>query len=452
MPIYKYRAATRTGDVVEYRTDAPNKFALLNKLKTNGLYPISITSVNVRTDKKAKKQKRNIETSNSILKQVRTEQIKKSMDNKESWFKRADNALQKNRAIKKRDIVVFTQNFYLLKKADFNNIHALSTVIETIENPTLKAIVEDILLGVEAGENMYTTMEYYGSVSPPIYINMIKVGEMSGSLTNALQQAVEYLESSEALNKKIREILIPNLVQFLLLIVLAVIGTVIAVPMIQNAFDAFGSSAQLPALTIAFSNFLDWISKIWYIPVGIIVAIVAIIMVYIRTPKGKYKFHYFKYKMPVFGKLIYAIDFSRLIQSILLNLKNGQRIQEALETSRNISNNLVMLSLIETAINNITVGQSWIEPFEQSGLSTPMITEMLKIGMQTDLVEMMEKLNDYMQIDIDNIMQKVIKVLPQIVQIFVGTVLIFVVVVVLVPMIQAYMGGWMLEDYTSDLL
>ena len=185
---------------------------------------------------------------------------------------------------------------------------------------------------------------------------------------------------------------------------------------------------------------------------GIIVAIVAIIMVYIRTPKGKYKFHYFKYKMPVFGKLIYAIDFSRLIQSILLNLKNGQRIQEALETSRNISNNLVMLSLIETAINNITVGQSWIEPFEQSGLSTPMITEMLKIGMQTDLVEMMEKLNDYMQIDIDNIMQKVIKVLPQIVQIFVGIVLIFVVGVVLVPMIQAYMGGWMLEDYTSDLL
>ena len=152
--------------------------------------------------------------------------------------------------------------------------------------------------------------------------------------------------------------------------------------------------------------------------------------------------------MPVFGRLIYAIDFSRLIKSLALNLKNGQRIQEALETSRNISNNLVMLSLIESAINNILIGQSWIEPFEQSGLSTPMITEMLQIGMQTDLTEMMEKLNDYMQIDIDNIMQRIIKVLPQIVQIFVGAVLIFVVVVVLVPLLQVYMGGWMLEGYT----
>ena len=106
-----------------------------------------------------------------------------------------------------------------------------------------------------------------------------------------------------------------------------------------------------------------------------------------------------------------------------------------------------MLSLIESAINNILIGQSWIEPFEKSGLSTPMITEMLKIGMQTDLAEMMEKLNDYMQIDIDNIIKKIIKVLPQIVTIFIGAVLIFVVLVVLVPLIQVYMGGFLLSSY-----
>ena len=447
MPLYKYRAATRTGDVVEYRTDAPNKYILLKKLKNNGLYPISVITMNVKVDKKGKKQRRNIETSNSVLKQVRAEQIERNMNKKDSWIRRTIDALKKNRAIKKRDILVFTQNFYLLKKANFNNIHALSTVIETIENPTLKVIVEDILLGVEAGENMYTTMEYYGAVFPPIYINMIKVGEISGSLTNALEQAVHYLEETQAMNKKLKEILVPNLVQFIGLMLLAIVGTIIAVPMLQKVFDAFGSTEQLPPLTIAFSNFLDKIVQIWYIPVGIIAIIVLAIVLYIRTPKGRYNYHYFKYKMPIFGKLIYAIDFSRLVQSIVLNLRNGQRIQEALETSRNITNNLVMLSLIESAINNILIGQSWIEPFEQSGLSTPMITEMLKIGMQTDLAEMMEKLNDYMQIDIDNIIKKIIKVLPQIVTIFIGAVLIFVVLVVLVPLIQVYMGGFLLSSY-----
>ncbi len=447
MPIYKYRAATRTGDIVEYRTDAPNKLSLLNKLKSNGLYPISVTSLNVKKDKKGNKQKRNIETSHSVLKQVRAEQIEKSMTKQDSWYTKVNAFLLKNQSIKKRDILVFTQNFYLLKKANFNNIHALSTVIETVDNPNLKAIIEDILLGVEAGENMYTTMEYYSSVFPPIYINMIKVGELSGSLTASLEHAVDYLEETEAMNKRLREILVPNLIQFIGLVILAVVGTVISVPMIQGVFDAFGSKDKLPPLTIAFSNFLDFVSSIWYIPVGIIVAAVVAILLYIRTPKGKYNFDLFKYRMPIFGKLIYAIDFSRLVQSILLNLRNGQRIQESLETSRNISNNLVMLSLVESSINNLLIGGSWIEPFEQSGLSTPMITEMLKIGMQTDLAEMMEKLYNYMQIDIDNIIQRIIKILPQIVALFVGVVLIFVVIVVLVPMIQVYMGGWMFSAF-----
>lgn len=448
MPVYKYRAATRQGDVVENRIEAANKFILLKKLKQSELLPISITSINVKSSKKINKQKRNLETSNSVLRQVRAEQIRKNMDGKEDTFwKKANEFLNKGKKITKKDIKVFTQNFYLLKKANFNNIHALSTVLETIENPTLKAIVEDILLGVEAGENIYTTMEYYSSVFPPIYINMIKVGEMSGALTNALEQSVHYLEDTEEMNRKLKSILVPNIIQFVGLFVLLVVGTIVAMPMLQGVLEQFGSKDKLPKMTIQFSNFLDFVISIWYVPVGIIVAVTAVIVWYVHTPKGKYKFHLFKYKMPVFGKLIYAIDFSRLCQSILLNLRNGMRIQEALETGKNVSNNLVMLSIIESAINNTVTGQSWIEPFEESGLSTPMITEMLKIGMQTDLTEMMEKLVAYMQIDIDEIMQRIIKILPQIVYLIVGVMLIFVVIVVLVPMINMYMGGWMFSAF-----
>lgn len=196
-----------------------------------------------------------------------------------------------------------------------------------------------------------------------------------------------------------------------------------------------------------FKGVLDRFIQFWYIPVIIILGVLIGIYLYIKTPHGKYRYHYFKYRMPVFGPLIYAIDFSRLIKAILLNIRNGMRIQEALETSKSISNNLVMLSLIESAINNILVGQSWIEPFEKSGLSSPMITEMLKIGMQTDLAEMMEKLLEYMEIDIDNIMTRIMKVLPQIIYVIVGILLIFVTLVVLVPLVQIYMGTWMFSAY-----
>ena len=147
--------------------------------------------------------------------------------------------------------------------------------------------------------------------------------------------------------------------------------------------------------------------------------------------------------MPIFGKLNYMLDFSRLMRAMVLNLENGMRIQDALDVSKNVVSNYVMRAMVETSINNILVGASWIEPFEKAGLGSTMITEMLKVGMQTDLSEMMHKLLDYMDIDIKNIMDNIMAVLPQVVYSIVGVLLIFVVVVVLVPCIQVYMGNFL---------
>lgn len=182
MPLYIYKAVTAKGQVVRNRVEEMNRFVLLKKLKNNGLMPIKVTQIqmNKKANRIIKKQKKNIESSDSVLKTVREQEIARNMTSKTKRItQKAKNVLFTNVKISNRDIVIFTQNFYLLKKANFNNIHALSTIIETTENPSFREILEDILLGVEAGENMYSTMEYYAGVFPPIYINMIKVGELS---------------------------------------------------------------------------------------------------------------------------------------------------------------------------------------------------------------------------------------------------------------------------------
>ena len=447
MPTYMYKAMTKTGVVVRNRVEFASKQNLIKTLKSNDLLPISIEQISYSSKKMPKRKKKNITDIQEIMKNVNTTQLNKEKKMTLSTKEKINMYLAKTEKITQRDIVVFTQDFYLLKKANFNNIHALNTIIESTENISFRGILEDILAGVEAGENMYTTMEYYSNVFPYIYINMIKVGELSGSLTNSLEQAVKYLDDTESLNKKLRTILIPNIIQFVLLLVMLVVGTLVAIPAIQGIFDELGTDETLPAITLWFADFINKAIKYWYLPVLIIVAAVAGVLFYINTPKGKYNFHYFKYKMPIFGQLIFALDFSRLMKAMLLNLKNGMRIQESLEVSKNVVKNYVMLSMIETSINNILTGTSWIEPFEKSGLAKPMITEMLKIGMQTDLTEMMEKLVEYMEIDIDNIMRKIMQVLPQVVYAIVGVVLIFFVLVVLVPCIQVYMGNFLFSAY-----
>lgn len=443
MPQYVYRAITKEGVIVKNRVESPSKQTLIKKLKNGDLLPIDVIQVGYGRKTQNVSKKKNVTDVDQLLKTAKSATINQGTAKKPSLYERVNLALSTQQKVTTRDIMIFTQNFYLLKKADFNNIHALSTIIESTENFTFRGILEDILAGVEAGEYMYTTMEYYSNVFPYIYINMIKVGELSGSLTQSLQQAVKYLDSNTDTMKKLRGIIIPNVIQLVALVALLFVGSLYTIPTIQGIYEQVGSTDTLPEITIVFSNFLQGVVKYWYIPTAIIVGIVALIISYINTPKGRYNFDYFKYTMPIFGKLLYMLDFSRLMRAMVLNLENGMRIQDALEVSKNVVHNLVMRAMIETSINNILVGNSWIEPFEKAGLGSTMTTEMLKVGMRTDLNEMIEKLLDYMDIDIKNTMDTIMAVLPQLVYSIVGVLLIFVVIVVLVPCIQAYMGNFL---------
>ena len=446
MPEYVYKAVTAKGQIVRNRVEDVNRQTLIKKLKNNNLLPISVMQVGYQSKKKTKTNRRNMLDIDDIMKQADSANILQGRAlAKPSMKERVNLALAREEKITTRDVIIFTQNFYLLKKANFNNIHALSTIIDSTENLSLRGILQDILAGVESGEYMYTTMEYYSNIFPYIYTNMIRVGELSGSLTKSLEQAVKYLEDADNTTSRLRKIVIPNVLQLLAIIAILIFGVAYILPLIQETFAEVGTTQTLPGPTLWFLDVTNRFMQIWYIPVIIIAVIVVAIIMYIQTPKGRYNFDYFKYKMPIFGKLLYAIDFSRFIRAMLLNLENGMRIQDALEVSKSVVKNYVLLSIVETSINNILIGSSWIEPFENSGLSSSMQTEMLKIGMQTDLVEMMRKLVEYMEIDIDNLMQKIMAVLPQVVYSIVGVFLIFLVIVIIVPCIQLYMGTWIFD-------
>ncbi len=452
MPAFQYKAIdNRTGQMIKNTVNGVTKQELYKMLKNNGLTPIDIQqALEVTANKQPVKKHR---SSEEILRDLSPDQVRLIYNSNSSAKKTKSMTAQskkisKNRGhkITTRDIIIFTQNFLLLKKADFNNIHALETVISSTENAKFKSILEDILAGVESGENMYTTMEYYSDIFPVIYVNMIKVGELSGSLVKSLEQAMEYLETSNALAKRVKKIVLPNVIQFVGMLVLLIGGTIFIIPTIQKVFDSMGSTEQLPWITQKFSEFLNSLKYWWYYPVALITIAVIAIMAYIRTPKGRYQWHLFKYKAPIFGPLIYAVDFSRVMKAISLNLKNGMRIQQALEVSKNVAKNNVMLSILETSINNCLIGKSWVEPFEESGFGNAMSAEMLKVGMQTDLPKMMDKLMEFIESDIDAILQRIMKVLPEVSYILVGVVLIFFVCVVLVPCIQVYMGGFMFSS------
>lgn len=437
MPDYKFRAALRNGKIVRGKLLASNKSQVITKLKESKLQPIRIKRM-----KEVKKKEKKFVNVNTAEYYNRVK-IKPKVDFKNMTL----SDLQKIEfhpftRVTSKDIITFSNTLYILKKAKFNNIQALQSLFDGTENPVFKDIVEDLLIGVEAGERLCDVMSNYPKIFPTMYVNFIRVGEESGSLEDALLHAREYIESSIKLKKEIRKAIIPKLLQFFGIIILMMVGLVIGVPMIKEIYDTFDSTQEIPKATLVAFDITIGIINYWYIIVIAIALIILAFYIYISTPRGRYNFDRFKFSAPVFGLLYKNITVSKFFEAMLLNLKNGMRIQESLEVSKNVTNNYYFLSIVEVGKSNMVEGKSWIEPFEEKGIFRQMVIEMLTIGMKTDLTEMMEKVNEYIKSEISESLGKFVKVLPEITYSIVGVALIAFTLTVMVPIINIYMGSF----------
>ena len=443
MPEYKYRGMLRNGKILRGVMTARNRHEVIVKLKNTRVQPIKIKPLKQQLVSESKKkidQKKLAQIQKDVEKQKSAVRDRLKSNSKFGWLSLLTSDISLG-GVKPKDILTFTNSLYVLKKAKFNNVAAFESLFNSTENKKL----QDILIGIESGSSIHEMMSRYPKIFPPLYVNFVRVGEESGSLDTALLHARDYMESNMKLKKQIKGILLPKILMFGFILVAMIVALLYGTPLIQSVYDMFGVNKELPAATQVAIRVAEAIVNYWYVILGLIVGIYVVFKLYLTSSIGRYQWDKFKIKAPVFGKLILNITTNKFFQAMLLNLKNGMRIQESLDTSKAVTSNYYFLSLVETAKNNLQAGGSWIEPFEADKAFPPMAIEMLKIGMEADLVEMMDKVSEYIEQEIEESIQKTIKVLPEITYVFVGIVLVFAVLTIMVPLIDVYMGGFLLD-------
>ncbi len=446
MPDFKYRGVLRDGKTIRGIIPAQTKMDVINKLKTSKIQPVVVKRINNNKASKKNKEKEKEKIDKQNRRSASEIDRLHRKDNKEKKGMTFGELLKAEihpfARVKQKDIISFMNNLYILKKAKFNNIQALKSLYEGTENPVFRDVIEDILIGVEQGERMHTIMANYPKYFSPMVVNFIKVGEESGTLDTALMYARDYVETSMMLTKKVKSAVIPKIIQIIGIIAIIIIAVLYGVPLLETTYAIFDSDAEIAGTTQVAVKVVYWILDNGIYILAIILLLVAAFEVYIHTPRGRYNFDKFKLRFPVLGHLITTLTVSNFFQAMLLNLRNGMRIKEALEISKGVSKNYYFLSIVEVAKNRSLVGESWIKPFEERQIFTPMVTEMLTIGMNTDLSEMMSKVNEYLQEEIDDAVQAFVKWVPEISYGILGIFLIILVLVVVVPLIDVYMGSF----------
>lgn len=443
MPSYKYRVLMENGRLGRGKVTAINKSKAIETLKDESMQPIFIKRLYENKKKYKRLDYKKIEREN---RKALTENLRKKKKSTVTNVNIRDLTWKDIKLlftpIKSKDIITFVNNLYILKKAKFNNVQALQSLYDGESNEKLKDIIEDLLIGVQSGEKLHTIMDSYPKVFPPLFVNFIKVGEDSGNLDSALLYARDYMEQANQIKKQVRKAVIPRVLQFVGIMAAMFIALMIGVPLLEDVYDMFNSAAKVPAATMIALDVCKWIvNNAFYLLAGIGLIVLAVYL-YVTSPMGKYRWDKFLLTAPVLGNLINNITVNEFFQAMLLNLKNGMRIQESLEVAKNVTSNYYFLSAIEQGKANTLSGASWIEPFEEKGLFKPMVREMVTIGMKTDLSEMMEKVNEYIKMEIDEALERFSKWLPEITYLFVGIALIAFVITVMVPLTDVYMGGF----------
>lgn len=442
MPDFNYRGILRNGKTVRGTIVAKNRKEAIKKLKLSRIQPIRIVPKKKVAISKSKIDNKRLQT---IQQDVEKNQTAKTKRNKTKTTFASVLFSDIGVGITPKDVLTFTNSLYILKKAGFNNIDAFESLYNTLENPKLKDVIDDILIGIEGGSSIHELMKGYPKVFPPIYINFVKVGEESGALDKALLYARDYMENNTKLRKQIRGILMPKIMLFVFALILTIVGLLWGTPLIQNVYDMFGSTKALPQATQIAVKVSEWVLEYWYIVISVLLGIAAIVFSYVKTPMGRYQLDKLKIKFPVFGRLSLNIIVNKFFQAMLLNIKNGMRIQEALDVSKAVTDNYYFLSLIEIGKNNLLSGGSWIEPFEAEKALPSIVIQMVNTGMKTDLAEMMEKVNEYVNQEINETIEKTVKALPEIMYIFIGAILILFVITIMVPLLDVYMGTFLFE-------
>jgi len=326
--------------------------------------------------------------------------------------------LQRGR-VKLKELAIFSRQLSVLIDAELPLIQSLNIMAEQQKNKYFKKVIHEVRNDVEAGSTLNQALKKFPRVFDDLYCNLVASGEQSGSLDIMLRRISEYLESIVKLRSQVRQAMIyPSaIVTFAVLVVIFMMWKVI--PVFASIFQELG--AELPFLTatvLALSHFVQ--KFIIFIFLGLI-GLVFLYRYVRRTPGGRRVFDRLYLRAPLFGTLLEKVGLSRVTRTLSTLLSGGVPMLEALRITSTTANNVIIEDHIMAARKQVSEGQSLTDALRDQKRFPFMMIQMVGVGEATGtLDEMLGKLADFYDEEVETTVASLLSILEPILLIFVG--------------------------------
>ncbi len=334
--------------------------------------------------------------------------------------------------VKVKDLSIYSRQLSVLIDAELPLIQSLNILAEQTKNKYFKNVIKDIRADVEAGSTLNQAKRKFPKVFDNLYCNLVASGEQSGSLDIMLRRLAEFLEKIVRLRAQVRQAMIyPTAVlSFAIIVVIFMLWKVI--PVFASIFLELG--AELPFLTSIILKLSIFVQKyILFIAIGI-VALIFGVRYWRRTESGRKITDKFLLRMPLFGKLLEKVGLSRVTRTLSTLLSGGVPMLESLKITSSTSGNIIIEEYIMQARSMVAEGTSLRDALREKARFPFMMIQMVGVGEATGtLDEMLSKLADFYDEEVEHSVANLLSVLEPILLIFVGLIVGSIVVSMYLP-------------------
>lgn len=344
------------------------------------------------------------------------------------------------RPISTKDMLFYSSQLCTMTEAGLSFSQSMDILSGLITNHRLKVIHEVVKMQVMEGVSLAESYRLFENELPPIFMELIAVGEVSGNIEQTLQRLVIHLEKQLELAGKIRGAMTYPLVMIGLIILIVVGLMIFVVPTFLQLFESF--DVELPITTKALLGMSWFVTHQWYLLPLIPLGIWGSIKGFMATRFGRQFYDLWEYRVPIIGKLIHKITVSRILHNLALFLNCGITILNAIElTQQSIRNAYTSLKL-ESIRVGISQGSRLSSLFEGTGLFPPMVNYLLVAGEESGAIdELLEKGAKYVDQEVEATIKSLTSAIEPILTFVVAGVVMFVVGSLYLPLMGLMKGG-----------
>jgi len=304
-----------------------------------------------------------------------------------------------------------------------------------MEKPNFKRIINKIRQDIEGGASFSESIAKEKNVFSPLFINMSKAGEASGTLDEILDRVASYLEKTSNLQKKIKSAMVYPAVVVTMAIGITLFLLIRVIPVFKEIYSGFG--AALPGPTLALITVSDFIRHYFYIAlIAAAIFIFALIRI-AKTTKGRYFFDRLKLRLPIFGTLLRKVAVSNFTRTLSTLVKSGVPILNSLDIVGKTSGNVVVEKAVIDVRNNVRDGENIAEPLARSGIFPPMVVRMIGVGEKAGALEkMLTKISDFYDAQVDAAVTGLTSMIEPLIIAFLGIVIGTIVVCMFLPIFK----------------